>query len=214
MLKKYLLLPQSSFFLCVYKDQTNIWGQFLTDIKNKSSSGKQTQTKVFLVGSIFGGTGASGFPTLGRLIAKELNDNANKIKLGGLLMLPYFEFDDRNSEQEIYAKSQEFTLKTEAALRYYGLNDLGLNPVYLLGTPGLKKIKDKDFSSGGSDQRNHPHFIEVFAGLALRDFMFNEQSPVVRINRNDPNSITWTDLPEADLVKVKLINATRFAKEC
>lgn len=190
-------------------NQQKSWEEFINEIENESRQSRQTVTKVFLLGSIFGGTGASGFPTLGRLISKKLGTN---IKLGGLLMLPYFEFQDQISEKEIYAKSQDFILKTEAALRYYGMNKLNLDPIYLLGTPSLKNVKE--FSSGGSEQHNHPHFIELFGALALRDFIFNyEQKGIVRINRNIHNAIVWKDLPEPNQkdIETKIKNATRFA---
>ena len=48
--------------------------------------------KVFLAGSIFGGTGASGFPTIAKLIKNELKAVKVKTQIGGALVLPYFTF--------------------------------------------------------------------------------------------------------------------------
>ena len=175
--------------------------------------------KIFLCGSIFGGTGASGFPTLGRLIAEELEKiNSNiltRVKLGGLLMLPYFHFPSsvRGSEQEIYARPEEFLLKTEAALNYYSTQKLKFDTVYLLGTQ--KQASVDNFSTGGQNQRNAPHFLELYAALSLRDFLFTDkpskQATVVLLSHHNSNSINWRDFPEKDTVRANLISATQFA---
>jgi hypothetical protein len=175
--------------------------------------------KVFLCGSIFGGTGASGFPTLGRLITNELQGEAkgnilNKIKLGGLLMLPYFRFSSygQDEKETVYARAEEFILKTEAALRYYGTQDLKFDAVYLLGMPTMTNVEN--FSTGGGTQRNQPHILELYAGLALRDFIFTEkpeERQVILLNRKQSNMISWDDLPDKDETRKKLIDAARFA---
>ena len=57
---------------------------------------KDTDAKVFLAGSIFGGTGASGFPTIAELVKDELKNK--KVQIGGALILPYFTFTDTGDE--------------------------------------------------------------------------------------------------------------------
>ena len=48
---------------------------------------------IVLVGSIFGGTGAAGFPTVARMLREEFADHAGgMVQLGGVLVLPYFSF--------------------------------------------------------------------------------------------------------------------------
>jgi len=185
-----------------------------TDLLGKIQAGD----KVFLCGSIFGGTGASGFPTLGRLLAKDLGEDGKNIldtvKLGGLLMLPYFKFDPPTErKEEIYARSEEFMLRTEAALHYYGAKNLKFDTVYLLAIPNPTKIQGTP-KTGGSGQRNPPHFLELYGALALRDFVFTEkpkQLKVVYLSRSSSNSVTWDDIPERSEVRSKLINTTRFA---
>jgi hypothetical protein len=208
-----------------------IMSKFIQEESNQKSwkdlIGKiQAGDQVFLCGSIFGGTGASGFPTLGRLLAEDLGEKGKNIldtvKLGGLLMLPYFKFDpptekkektNEKQEEEIYARSEEFILRTEAALRYYGAQNLKFDTVYLLGIPNPTKIQGSP-KTGGSGQRNPPHFLELYGALALRDFVFSEkpeQLRVVYLSRNSSNSVTWEDIPERSEVRSKLINTTRFA---
>ena len=68
------------------------WGSLITQIQGDISSGKTP--KVFLCGSIFGGTGASGLPTIARLIHNKLEkiNLRDRIKIGCLFVLPYFGF--------------------------------------------------------------------------------------------------------------------------
>lgn len=188
-------------------------GKIDSDLKTEANNPPQ----VFLCGSIFGGTGASGFPTLGRLIAKELDNPETgnllkKVKLGGLLMLPYFRFPSKEDKEAVFARSEEFILKTEAALRYYGTQDLKFDTIYLLGMPTMTNVEK--FSKGGSDQRNDPHVLELYAGLALRDFIFTSkpnERQVILLSRNKDNEISWEDVPDKDEVRRKLTNAVRFA---
>jgi len=185
------------------------WETLTNQISGDLHGGKSP--KVFLCGSIFGGTGASGFPTIGKLIAEDLK-NKKDVKIGGLLMLPYFQFPSQKSEQQIFSRSEEFLLKTETALRYYSIKNLKISPIYLLGAPNSTSIDN--FSTGGGNQRNPQHYLELYGALALRDFIFTEASPqqqVVLISRKDSNSVTWDDIPNRAEVRNKLINATQFA---
>ena len=191
------------------------WGNLIGQLGNESGGGS-SETKIFLCGSIFGGTGASGLPTIGRLLHNKLEqlEIREKVELGCLYVLPYFGFNAQPGEEEkkVYARSEQFLLNTEAALRYYG-NQAGetFNATYLLGNQNLSPV---DFSIGKNTQRNAPHFLELYAALALRDFVSqskNQAGKVVLISRKQQQKITWNDLPDHDEVKAKLVNATRFA---
>ncbi len=201
------------------------WQDLINQIAEDERGGKVP--KVFLCGSIFGGTGASGFPTLGRSLLNELEAKGlrDRVQLGGVLMLPYFQFKkssgQSNQEQsgqqqsqpaKIYARSEEFILSTEAALRYYETKQLNFDRVYLLGTPQLTQVS---FSTGGNEQRNTPHFLELYAALALRDFLRvgngDPLNQVVLTSRHGSNSVTWSDISDRDQVRSKLLNAARFA---
>jgi hypothetical protein len=48
----------------------DVWGQLMNQLQKDTGGGKRP--KVFLCGSIFGGTGASGLPTIGRLVHNKL----------------------------------------------------------------------------------------------------------------------------------------------
>ena len=189
---------------------------------------------VCLCGSAFGGTGASGFPTLGTLIARKLadlghrnkeknklklddtsNNDGDKVKLGGILLLPYFSFEvpaEYSNSNEIYASPDKFLLNTEAALRYYRGQAEGIfDTIYLLGNQSLGKVGK--FSLGRDEQCNEPRFLELYAGLAISHFLSHQPKQTgeaVLISRAKTKETLWSDLPDK-IVKQRLINATRFA---
>ncbi|MFB2770953.1 hypothetical protein ACE1AT_16925 [Pelatocladus sp. BLCC-F211] len=190
------------------------WRSLISQIQGDVGQG--SETKILLCGSMFGGTGASGLPTIGKLLNNKLRrlNVRDRVKIGCLFMLPYFCFSPPvgGDADGIYAQSDLFLLNTEAALRYYVTQAREIfNTVYLLGNQNAKQV---DFSIGKNTQRNEPHFIELYAALAARQFFLkpcNEQLPVTLIARQSLDKITWNDLPEKSVVQQELVNATRFA---
>lgn len=160
-----------------------------------------TDAKVYLMGSIFGGTGAAGIPTLVKLIKKAVGASNNESisrKIGVLLMLPYFNFKD-NENDDPSAKSENFKLKTKMALEYYynqKFYDL-CDSIYTLSDNFLTKTSDET-SKGGNTQKNAPHFLELYAGLMAVDF-FNKMkqeggAKYNEVSRNLAKEINWNDL--------------------
>ncbi len=205
----------AAFMTQLSRDSQNLqnWQNLIDQIVEDERGAKAP--RVFLCGSIFGGTGAAGFPTLGRLLLNDLTAKnvRDRVKVGGVLMLPYFQFRPSGQSQpdKIYAKSEEFVLSSEAALGYYATKNLDFDRVYLLGTPQLTEVS---FSTGGREQRNKPHFLELYAALALRDFLLNNdagRNQVVLTSRETASAVTWSDIPDRDRVRQKLLNAAQFA---
>ena len=205
-------------------DQSEPWKTFKNRVELDS---KSKGSKIFLVGSIFGGTGASGIPTIARLIRKEFEGYKN-IKIGGALLLPYFSFlaaEKKLSNGRIFRLDpQNFILNTQAALKYYYNQDYldCFHSVYLMGEHSLMPVKKP--SAGGNSQTNDPHFIELYASLAAIDFFNNidEQSmddyyarmKYKMIARKDIKSLKWEDLPDQDNgndVRQKIGQLTQFA---
>ncbi|MGB8698835.1 MAG: hypothetical protein WCD18_05405 [Thermosynechococcaceae cyanobacterium] len=189
----------------------DVWSQLIQNIELDLGQGKFP--RVFLCGSIFGGTGASGFPTIGRLLKNRLDQAkaSDRVKLGGLLMLPYFQFSVPPGQDpgDIYARPEQFLLNTEAALRYYQIQGI-FKSIYLLGDQDPATIKN--FSIGKNNQQNDPHFIELYAALAVRHFFLSEETaPVVLLSRRTAQQITWDDVPDRTQVKTRLANTARFA---
>ena len=190
------------------------WGTFIEQVRADVNEGKKP--KVLLCGSIFGGTGASGLPTIARLITNKLSDLniRERVRVGSIFILPYFGFTSPAGESEngIYAQSDKFLLNTEAALRYYVTQAQGIfDTVYLLGNENLAKVK---FSIGKNTQRNQPHFIELYAGLAARHFLTEnhpDEETIVLLSRTQSKYINWDDIPDGKQVQKVLGTTTRFA---
>ncbi|WP_404785086.1 hypothetical protein [Altericista sp. CCNU0014] len=188
------------------------WRSLLQSIELDLGAGGGSP-RLFICGSIFGGTGASGFPTIGRLLKNKLERSgmSDRVKIGGLLMLPYFQFSVPVEQDPgaIYARPEQFLLNTEAALRYYQAQPI-FDSIYLLGDREPASVAQ--FSIGKNTQRNDPHFIELYAALAARHFLAQtELEPVVLLSRQNDQQVTWDDIPDKAVVKPTLANAVRFA---
>ena len=180
---------------------------------------KDPNPKIFLAGSIFGGTGAAGFPTIAKLIKSELKAKPVNAQIGGALVLPYFTFTDTgDNKNELKAKAEHFLMNTQAALEYYHLwnKDLVYNAIYLIGNDS--QIKEENFSLGGMKQRNSQHFIELYAALAAIHFFgdspaADDGAQYFRLNRaNNPHK--WSDLPDGangTKIQSKLCQLTNFS---
>lgn len=190
------------------------WGELIKQIQGDVGGGKAP--KVFLCGSMFGGTGASGLPTIARLLANKLKNIGvkDRVRVGCLFLLPYFGFTPPPGEDPdgIFARSEQFLLNTEAALRYYVTQAREtFDTVFLLGNENFSKVT---FSIGKNSQRNDPHFLELYGALAARHFFLNSaelEEKVVLIGREQIGRLTWADLPDRTEIKPSLANGTRFA---
>ena len=135
--------------------------------------------KIFIISSIFGGTGASGFPLLIKTLREGKHfpnfDLINRSKIGALTVLPYFKLQ-RSDESEI--DSSTLISKTKSALAYYEYNIAknGLvDALYYLGDNGETTYENNE---GGSAQKNAAHLIEFLAATAIVNFgEFDYDSP-------------------------------------
>jgi predicted RNA-binding protein Jag len=205
-------------------DEGEPWKTFRKRI-NQVKAGDEV--KIILVGSVFGGTGAAGLPTIARLIRNELKDlnqqqedgqAERKARIGGILVLPYFKFDPVE-ESGIKADSEDFLLSTQAALRYYHQQagekmSLGIfDTVYTIGEAQLSPVKKP--SLGSTEQRNEQHFIELYSALACLDFFGNDRAnkSYHMIAREKANELNWSDLPYAIQVDVRKNRDTNELKK-
>lgn len=127
--------------------------------------------KIFIISSIFGGTGASGFPLLIKTLREGSHfpnfDLINRARIGAVTVLPYFKLK-RSEESEI--DSSTFISKTKSALAYYEHNIAknGLvDALYYLGDNGETTY---DNNEGGSAQQNAAHLIEFLSATAMVHF--------------------------------------------
>jgi len=146
--------------------------------------------RIFIISSIFGGTGAAGFPCLLKNIRNgvggknvELLKNAT---IGAITVLPYFNLDDTAGGSPI--KYSDFIAKTKSALRYYikNVNPI-VNALYYIGEMNKRKSYPNDPGYGG--QKNDAHFVELVGALAIIDFLGMEEADLkwIKDNKDKPN---------------------------
>lgn len=128
--------------------------------------------RVFFVSSIFGGTGAAGFPILVKNMrhAEKLDvsnkDVLRRAPIGALTVLPYFNIE--HSEDSRINKA-DFVVKTQSALHYYNktlTNDsrYAVNALFYVGDQVISKPYNYD--PGERGQRNRAHLVELVGALA------------------------------------------------
>lgn len=141
------------------------------DFRDFASSFGQ-EDRIFIISSIFGGTGASGFP----LLLKNIRNTDHKIPtwkylqdapVGAITMLPYFGVVP---DEESKIDKSTFISKTKAALSYYEDNVSGNNSLNALYYLGDDITKDYANHEGSVSQKNDAHFLEIAAALSIVDF--------------------------------------------
>ena len=188
-----------------FKGNPNIGSVVLNQIVNSNdfmafANSYEQGDKIFIISSIFGGTGASGFPLLLKTLRTgnnfPNNDIINKSEIGAITILPYFKLkvDD---ESEI--DSSTFISKTKSALAYYENNiskNGQINALYYLADDITNTY---DNHEGGTSQRNDAHLIEFLAASAIVDFS-NKEHPVITHKelglRDISGSVTFNSLHE------------------
>ncbi len=151
----------------------------------------QSDDRIFIVSSIFGGTGAAGFPLLLKNIRKGKIDGTNYESLknaviGGITVKPYFKLK-QNDDSEI--DSHNFITKTKAALNYYSTNVTGnksINALYYIGDVAKNEYQNIE---GGTEQKNKAHFVELASALAIVDFANTENIDLETKNGVAPDPI-------------------------
>ena len=165
-----------------FKGNPNIGSVVLNQIVNSEdfmafANSYEQGDKIFIISSIFGGTGASGFPLLLKTLRTgnsfPNNDIINKSEIGAVTILPYFKLQV-DDESEI--DSSTFISKTKSALAYYENNiskNNQINALYYLADDVTNTYENHE---GGSTQRNDAHLIEFLAASAIVDFSNKEHS--------------------------------------
>lgn len=209
-----------------FKGNPNIGSVVLNQFSESSifrniANSFQDGDRIFIISSIFGGTGASGFP----LLLKNLRTNdqipnhniINQAKIGAITVLPYFSLKS-NSESEI--DSSTFVSKTKSALGYYEKNISSNNSLDTLYYIGDNITNALDNCEGGKEQKNPAHLIELVSALAILDF---EKADLPEITHtvhkefgilNDNNTLTFGDLASETnkTIQSRLIQMFLFVK--
>lgn len=144
----------------------------------------QEEDRIFIISSIFGGTGAAGFPLLLKNIRKGIVNGKHyahlkSARIGAVSIQPYFKVKpDENSEID----SHSFITKSKAALHYYSRNITGnksINALYYIGDTVDNPYENVE---GGTNQKNDAHFIEVASALSIIDYASIDDSLLETVN--------------------------------
>lgn len=142
-------------------------------------TGIQSNDGVIVIGSLFGGTGAAGFPLIVNTFNK-ISDPTRKPVLGGVAVLPYFDTDKKNTvETGVIARdrwdvdSDTFGTKTRAALMYYDDYMLGVDCMYYVGDD---KHRVYSHCVGGVSQKNEVNLTELLSAMSIIDFAKQDHS--------------------------------------
>ncbi len=176
-----------------------VLNQFEESEEFKTFAGSITDNdKIFIVSSIFGGTGASGFP----LLAKILRSNSipqhniiNNVQIGAITVMPYFGVKP-SADSEI--DSGTFVSKTKAALNYYKKNISDNNTIDTLYYVADTVRDSYENNEGGSEQKNNAHYIELVSALAILDFSKSDYKGKTQHKEyaleKDSNELIFSDL--------------------
>lgn len=149
---------------------TAVWADFFNNINEK-------EDKVFIIGSIFGGTGASGVPTVARIL-HEMEETKN-LPIGAIFLQPYFKPILRKDDNHaLKIDWNTFTTKTKIALEYYskqGYNNV-FREMYFIGEDNDENFMFVKNNECGDTQENKANVIEVIAATALLDFISRDYS--------------------------------------
>jgi hypothetical protein len=156
-----------------------LWNAFHAALKNDVTK----KSNVIVVGSVFGGTGASAIHPIVRYLRSSglPENNAANLKVGAVALVPYFQFvPDLNNpgltkkDIEEAAHSEQFPLASRSAAEYYehlrATEDWDFDAMYWIGDDYLTDVK---YSLGGKTQANPAHFVDLLAALACFDFFSN-----------------------------------------
>lgn len=165
---------------------------------------------VFIINSIFGGTGAAGFP----LLLKSLRNGADipgsalikDAPIGGITYLPYFNLNDGEID------SDSFLEKTKTAIDYYNRTIINTNKIdnlYFIGDNSITTTYDNHV--GEKEQENKAHFLELVGALAIMDFCENINAIIPDSTQvkefgveNDDNIMTFESLNADNAKQISL----------
>lgn len=137
-------------------------------------------TRVVIVGSVFGGTGAAGIPSILKILQDTCAKNSlsfDDLQTCAVLITPYFRVAasdkgsglELNRDDGLKIDSDTFYGNTKTALHYYHFTN-EFKKYYLVGQTKLDLV-NSSYADGGKDQDNKAHIVELCAAMAVKDFL-------------------------------------------
>lgn len=165
---------------------------FMIDLHNTLSKGK---AYVYLMGSLFGGTGATVIPNV-VLALRTLTDSKGKLVgqtnlvLGGSVVMPYFKLpvcpaDSVEMLAKVAPADTKFAGQTRDALSYYQESGLLSNMMNLLLVGSSQLDVTSELFARGGVQNQHFHIVILLAAAAANRF-FRDDLGGMRAATNIP----------------------------
>lgn len=148
--------------------------------------------RVFVFGSVFGGTGASSIPVIPKAFQDFIkvrsggtsNLDFNNTKFGSTLLTDYFTFEkpnlkhSENKDDSVIADASFFPLNSQAALQFYQSDPTVQRCykfLYHIGWPvDVKSFESSSVDgkpiTGGGNQKNPCHITELLSACAAHEF--------------------------------------------
>lgn len=185
---------------------------FMASLRTSLKSGK---THVYLLGSLFGGTGATVIPNV-VLALRSLRDpdapancyGQTNLIMGGSVVMPYFKLPTCQSDsvealEKVAPVDTKFAEQTREALFYYDESHLLSNMMNLMlvGSSDLA-VTSENFSRGGI-QHQHFHVVLMIAATAANKFFANnlgDMAAAVQATPVEPKGqlLLWKAAPADD----------------
>lgn len=182
------------------------WSLLVEKIRGDLSA--DAGSRVYLAGSVFGGTGASTFFPIARFLRDEaLKANASRLRIGVGALSPYFRFEAASAGASgglaEAARSENFPIATRGAVDFY--DQLKINndwPFDVIHWVGDNQPISVSYAPGGVKQENPAHFVELLAALAALHFFRDPRESTdccysgSGTNGSDGEAVvSWQDLP-------------------
>lgn len=178
--------------------KNNPQGQLSRFIQNIFDASEAAPTKIFVLGSLFGGTGASSIPIIPKAFNAAIHilnpgKSLAKAYFGGILLSAYFKFtapdEDLRLRQKVIATSKNFALNSQVAMMFYNEDNTvktTYQKFYMMGTPSNDfetHQQQNQTITGGASQKNDSHYIELLAAFAAYDFFNTKPEELEEIKK-------------------------------
>lgn len=208
----------------VHHDQPEFLSRIL-ELMQASNNGEDI--RIFMAGSLFGGTGAAGFPTIARMLHKmRAPENSHdikgdKVRIAGALMLPYFSFGKPEDANANVITTPQLLPQARVAVDFYQ-NLLKQEGVFdRLYVSGWDKMFELGYHQPGKEAQKNPALLpELVGAMAAMDFFtlpmaeIAADKPLVAARRT-AGSFGWADIPGHEALQKslyeKLGGTLRFA---
>lgn len=201
----------------LYAEQfTPFWDTLVT------RTGSPDAAKIMFAGSLFGGTGASGVPTLAKCLQESIQPNPN-CEIGLTLMAPYFYLNDsperEHKEGEVEVDFSQFGFQSKLAVNYYMLRDVlpKVDCIQIVGSEKQSMVKEdgtaveNEGDNTDKPQNNPAVPAELAAAIGIMRFFTGDWDKGVFVPKEvREGTHGWGMFPEADKVRASLQQLERL----